>query len=198
MTRRPLLALSCAWACGVSAASVRAQATPQIAPQIAPRTAPPPELRAEWPQAPAIVRQGAGRLRFFGLAVYDIRLWAPEPVTAGEFERLPLALEIDYARALSGPRIAERSLNEMRRAGPVDEATAARWLEALRGLFPDVEPGHRITGVQVPGSAARFHVNGRFAGEVREARFAALFFGIWLAPWTSEPALRQQLLGSAS
>lgn len=165
--------------------------------QVRAQVAPPPELRAEWPQAGPIVKQGEGRLRFMGLAIYDIRLWAPEPVPAGALDRSPLALEIEYARALSGPRIAERSLTEMRRAGPMAEADAKRWLAAMRALFPDVEAGHRITGAQVPGAAARFHVNGRLAGEVRDARFASLFFGIWLAPWTSEPELRRQLLGLA-
>jgi hypothetical protein len=159
--------------------------------------APPPELRAEWPQAGSIVKQGEGRLRFLGLSIYDIRLWAPEPVAASAHDRSPLALEIEYARALSGPRIAERSLTEMRRAGPMAEPDANRWLAAMRALFPDVEAGHRITGALLPGASARFHVNGRLAGEVRDPRFASLFFGIWLAPWTSEPELRRQLLGLA-
>jgi len=35
-------------------------------------------------------------------------------------------------------------------------------------------------------------------GEVKDAEFARRFFGIWLAPSTSEPALRQTLLGGAA
>jgi hypothetical protein len=34
-------------------------------------------------------------------------------------------------------------------------------------------------------------------GEVRDATFARLFFGIWLSPRTSEPQLRAALLGLA-
>lgn len=162
-------------------------------------TAAPPELRAEWPDAPLARPQGWARMRFLGMTVYDIFLWAPAAVPADASERQPLALEIVYRMGLSGERIAERSLAEMKRAGTaLDEATAARWLAEMRRLFPDVSDGDRITGVQQPGQAARFHVNGRFAGELRDARFAALFFGIWLAPWTSEPQLRRQLLGAAS
>jgi Chalcone isomerase-like len=157
----------------------------------------PPELRGEWPAVPAPQWQGQATMRFLGLRVYDIALWAPAPVRADDTESRPLALVVAYRRALSGERIAERSLAEMRRGGPVDDATAAAWLAGMRRLFPDVADGDRITGVQRPGQAARFHVNGGFVGEVREARFAALFFGIWLSPWTSEPALRQALLGSA-
>jgi len=40
----------------------------------------------------------------------------------------------------------------------------------------------------------RFLLNGKPYGEVRDPEFAPLFFGIWLSPATSEPALRQSLL----
>ena len=66
----------------------------------------------------------------------------------------------------------------------------------MKQLFPDVQAGDRITGVHRPGVGARFHVNGRLAGEVRDADFARLFFAIWLSPRTSEPQLRAALLGS--
>ena len=62
-------------------------------------------------------------------------------------------------------------------------------------LFPDVRAGDRITGVHRPGTGARFFVNGRLQGELPDADFARLFFGIWLSPRTSEPALREALLG---
>ena len=43
------------------------------------RLAPPPEVAAELPGART---QGEGRMRFFGLLVYDVRLWAGEPASA--------------------------------------------------------------------------------------------------------------------
>jgi hypothetical protein len=39
-----------------------------------------------------------------------------------------------------------------------------------------------------------FLLNGRPLGEVRDPDFARVFFGIWLSPRTSEPALREALL----
>ena len=44
--------------------------------------------------------QGAGRLAFLGLAVYDIRLWVGEGFSAETFAQRPLAIEIEYARSL--------------------------------------------------------------------------------------------------
>jgi hypothetical protein len=37
---------------------------------------------------------------------------------------------------------------------------------------------------------------GRVVGEVPDAEFSRLFFGIWLSPQTSEPGLRQQLIAA--
>lgn len=160
-----------------------------------PSPAPPPEVQADLPGARL---QGQGRLRYFGLHVYDIRLWTRTPARGDEILRANAALEIEYARALRGPLIAERSLSEMQRVGQFSASDGERWLTSMKQLFPDVQAGDRITGVHRPGEGARFHVNGRLAGEVRDASFARLFFGIWLAPQTSEPQLRLALLGPAA
>ncbi len=152
----------------------------------------PPELAGELPGARL---QGSGRLTFLGLHVYDARLWTGAQPVGAEWSAVPFALELQYARSLSGERIAERSLTEMRRQGEIAEAVAERWLGNMKQLFPDVTAGDRITGLNLPGTGARFFVNGSFRGEPREADFARMFFGIWLSPRTSEPALREALLG---
>jgi len=156
------------------------------------QTEPPVEVSAELPGARL---QGQGRLRFLGLHVYDALLWSSAPLAAADVDRRGLALELRYARSLKGALIAERSIDEMRRQAEIAPADAERWLGAMTQLFPDVGAGDRITGVHRPGEGARFHVNGKLAGEVRDAAFARLFFGIWLSPRTSEPKLRAALLG---
>jgi hypothetical protein len=108
----------------------------------------------------------------------------------------PLALELEYARALDGKAIAARSLQEMHGLDAIDATLAERWLQQMRRIFPNVNKGDRITGVQRPGEAARFFVNGQPRGEVRDAEFTRLFFGIWLSPRTSQPRLREALLGT--
>jgi hypothetical protein len=96
---------------------------------------------------------------------------------------------------LSGRRITSSSLSEMRRLGPVSDEQARRWEQAMRRIFPDVQAGDRLTGVQWPGESARFFHNGQPRGELLDAEFTRLFFGIWLSPRSSEPDLRRQLLG---
>lgn len=153
---------------------------------------PPPEVTAAWPQARLV---GSGQLRFMGFRVYEARLWSPEALTAGSWDALPFVLELQYHRALPGERIAARSLEEMRRQGAPDAATAERWLATMKTAFPDVKDGDRLSGLHQPGEGARIFHNGSLRAEWREAPLARRFFGIWLSPQTSDPALREALLG---
>jgi hypothetical protein len=180
MRRRALLGLAAGTV--LVARPLQAQAT----------VAPPAEVAQALPR---VRLQGQGRMRFLGLLVYDVRLWAADTLLVERWEDTPLALELSYARALAGPAIAERSLTEMQRQGPIVPAQAEHWLAGMTRLFPDVRDGDRLTGVYRPGSAATFFFNGQARGELVDAEFARRFFGIWLAPQTSEPGLRERLLG---
>ncbi|MDB5847163.1 MAG: hypothetical protein JWP29_915 [Rhodoferax sp.] len=149
---------------------------------------------------PGAVLVGGTRLRVWGFAVYDSRLWAAPGFQTVDYGRQPFALELRYLRDFSRADIAERSLQEMQRSGAIPQAMAQRWQDALRAVLPDVKAGDRITGFYQPTgaiAAARFFFNGQPAGEIRDADFAARFFGIWLSPQTSEPAMRQALIGAA-
>lgn len=140
-------------------------------------------------------RVGEGRLRFFGMAIYDAVLWRGAQWSASTPLGQPLALELRYLRSLSGQRIAQRSLDEMRRQPDFDATKASDWLAQMQALFPDVTDGDRIVGAYWPGEGLEFWVNGRWAGRVTDPVLARLFMGIWLAPQTSEAQLRERLLG---
>lgn len=186
LARRP-------WLLAAMASLVPTLAEAQGAAPAAAAGPPPPELADALPGAR---RRGAGVMRFLGLHIYDVRLWSPEQV-GGDSSNQTLALELVYARKLVGRLIAERSLKEMQGIGPVSETQGTQWLQAMLRLFPDVQAGDRLTGIQRPGQSARFFFNGTLRGEVADADFTRLFFGIWLSPRTSEPQLRAQLLSQS-
>ena len=165
-----------------------------LAAQVRAQVPTPTEVTTEIPGAKL---QGSGTLRFMGLRIYDARLWLGATAVGADWTAAPLALELDYARSLDGAKIAERSLSEMRRQGDIAAEVADRWLAAMKQIFPDVKAGDRITGINVPGLGVRFFINGQLKGDVRDTMFARYFFGIWLSPKTSEPALRDSLLGKA-
>lgn len=153
--------------------------------------APEPDLQAALEGKRAL---GQTRLRVWGFSVYDATLYVRAGFDALRFAEQPFALELAYLRRFDGADIAQRSLDEMARQGPVDEGTAGRWLEDMKRLFPNVQPGDRIAGVHRPGVGARFYLNGRLLGAVDDDAFSRRFFGIWLSPRTSQPAMREALL----
>lgn len=157
-------------------------------------SAPPPEVAAELPQARLV---GRGALRFFGLLVYDARLWAPPGFDPAAYAGEAFALELQYARKLEGEAIAERSIAEMKRVGSFGTRQQSTWLTLMKLAFPDVAAQDRLTGVHDGAGRVCFFHNGRATAEITDQAYARLFFGIWLAPQTSAPALRAALTGQA-
>ena len=135
---------------------------------------------------------GEARFSFLFWDVYDAQLYAPQRrfTPAGTY-----ALSLRYLMDFSGPDIAERSLDEMRGQGYRDKQQLDRWLVAMLKIFPDVKSGDELLGVRSLTGKSYFLHNGNLIGAVTDPLFADAFFGIWLAPNTSEPKLRKQLLG---
>ena len=137
---------------------------------------------------------GDARLTWFGFHVYDAQLYVSERFDASRPITQPFVLELTYARALKGRSIAETSRDEIARLGFGDSAQRERWFEQMAGIFPDVERGQRIAGVNVPQQGVRFYVDDREAGRIEDGEFARAFFAIWLDPRTRSPQVRAGLL----
>jgi hypothetical protein len=156
-----------------------------------------PAAAAELPAAACSLLQtcrmiGQGTLRWWGFHVYDASLWSP----TGRWQaQAPYALDIRYARRVTGAQLAETSVDELRRLGIGDEAALTRWGAAMRKLFPDVAQGSRLIGVHVPQRGALFYSATAYLGAIEEPEFARGFFAIWLDPRTQTPDLRAALLG---
>ena len=169
---------------------------PAAAQPTKPRTPPiPPHVKAELPDAQWT---GSTRMRFFTFDVYDASLWVAPGFRASRYAQSTLVLELSYLRSLKGQSIAERSLDEMRRAATISPTQEKNWLATMQTAFPDVQAGDRITGVHQPQFGAQFWFNGQLRASVPDAEFSRLFFGIWLAETTSEPRLRSALLAGAA
>ena len=141
---------------------------------------------------------GRGRLTWFGFHVYDAHLYANDPLDPRDPTGQPFALELRYARNLSGASIAEASREEMARLQVGSEAQRATWHAQMVRIFPDVGDGQRLAGVNLPGRGVRFYFDGRFVGAIEDPGFAPAFFAIWLDERTRLPKLRRQLLAGAA
>ena len=157
-------------------------------------------------QAPAAVRaalaqarlQGQGVLRWFGLKIYEARLWTGgESLDPARYEQAAFALDLRYARALDGAAIAQASHKEITRLGFGSAEQRAAWLDAMHRIFPDVTDGDRITGVHHPERGVAFYRNDVPIGRIDAPGFGRAFCAIWLDRRTVAPDVRNALLGLA-
>lgn len=154
----------------------------------------PQHIREEIPQANL---QGSGSFRWFGLHIYDASLWSTAAAYKPDSDKPQrLALDLEYARTLYGSKIADASIDEIEKLKLGTPEKRQQWLAQMKALFPDVKQGTHITGVYIPNEAARFYLNGKLLGEIRDAEFAHAFFAIWLDKKSSALSLRSKLLGT--
>ncbi len=137
---------------------------------------------------------GAGRFRWFGLGIYDARLWSGH---APFDPQQPFVLELTYLRHISRERLVRASMEEIERLGGGRHGAAqlARWESDMRRAFADVAPGDQLAGLCRPGQGVHFYRGNGEVVEVADPAFAEAFFAIWLDPRSQDRALRAQLLG---
>jgi hypothetical protein len=147
---------------------------------------------AGWRQDIGDVRlSGFGTARWFGIPLYEARLWAGNPPSTTQ----PFALELRYLTTIRREVLVATSIREMERiAGPVEPSMRSRWVAEMSRAFMDVSRGDRIVGVFTPERGVTFYGNDRRTALVDDARFAALFAAIWLSPQARDPRLRAELL----
>jgi hypothetical protein len=137
--------------------------------------------------------RGEGSLKFLGFKVYDAQLWTPQKrhSAADVF-----ALQLVYDMAFKGREIAERTVGEMRKVGYGEEQKLKRWGEEMMRVFPDVKKGDTLVGVSIPGKGVKYYSRDKLIGSIDDAEFVKAFFDVWLSEKTSEPKLREKLLGA--
>lgn len=135
---------------------------------------------------------GKARLKVLFWKVYDAELYAPNGDWSADE---PFALSLNYLRKLEGEQIAKRTIVEMRKQGFEDEVTLARWFDDMRSIIPDVEKNTRITGVADDDQNTLFYSKGKLIGEIKDPLFTQKFFDIWLSEKSSQPKMRNKLLG---
>ncbi len=141
---------------------------------------------------PAAKKVGEARMTYIFWNIYDITLYAPQGIWQQD---KPFALKLSYLRSLDGKKIADRSAEEMRKQGFTDKVKLAAWHAKMREIFPDVDKGIALTGINTEAGEVVFYKNNAEIGRIKDPQFSHVFFGIWLNEKTSAPDLRRKLLG---
>ena len=140
---------------------------------------------------------GQHRFTYWGFEVYDASLWGSTAFAPQDWAKQSLVLELRYLRDFKGADIAQRSIDEMQGQRTLSAAQKQTWSGVLLSLIPNVRSGERLTGIYTPDKGMQLLHQDRLLGEVTDVDLAQRFFGIWLAPETSQRQLRQQLLAGA-
>lgn len=144
---------------------------------------------------------GEGEYTWFGMRIYRAQLWVGPSGYQGEASATaPFVLELRYARALDGKKIAEASYEQMQKLAVGTQPQRLAWLATMQRIFPDVKEGQRIAGAYRAGIApgVRFYLDGKVLADVSDGDFARAFFAIWLSPASTAPKLRAALLQNAA
>lgn len=149
-------------------------------------------IRQYVPQAKKV---GQARMSVMIWDLYDATLFAPEGRWSGEE---PFALQLTYLRDLKGDKIADRSVEEMRKQGRANEVKLATWHTQMRRIFPDVSNGDVLSGIFTRDGQTIFYKGNDEIGRINDAEFSKQFFSIWLSPETSAPEVRTGLLGQSA
>lgn len=135
---------------------------------------------------------GQARFKVLLWEVFDATLIAP----SGQLDReKPFALKLSYLRELSSQAIVKTSIREMTSQRPINPQRLIFWKGELSRILPDINKGDTITGIRDEQGRAAFYLNDEFQGAIDDPEFAPVFFDIWLGEKTSEPGMRQKLLG---
>ena len=142
--------------------------------------------------------RGQANMRWFGLLLYEARLWTLDAFDSKHWADQRFALELVYARSFDGAKIAQASLELMQAQHGKAAERDHQWLAWMQQSFPNIQAKDRLLGLhQGAKEGCRFVHNRQVRLDIPDAHFAKAFFGIWLDPRTTEPALRRSLIGEA-
>lgn len=141
---------------------------------------------------PALQPIGSATLRWFGIHIYDIALYAGEPSYTAETTAV---LSIRYNVSIKSRRLQETTLKEWQRMGKGTDAQRAQWIRQLDALWPDVKSGDRLIAFKRRAGPTQFYFGERLLGEIPDPAFGPAFFAIWLDEDSRYPNIRDGLLG---
>ena len=134
---------------------------------------------------------GRGTLRYLLLPVYDAYLYADN----GSFNYPPegaYRFGLVYHKAFNSNQIINETVQQWQQQ---DLEVPDAWIMELQHMIPDVGKGDSLElQVDISNSGVLLH-NGLEVATVDDTEFLQAFIGIWLEENTSEPALRNKLLG---
>ncbi|MBD1575776.1 hypothetical protein HC723_04820 [Vibrio sp. S11_S32] len=141
---------------------------------------------------------GQGKVQYLFWDLYQAELFASHRNVDQSDTK---ALRLTYLKSISKNDLLEATQDQWQRLGITSNQTDV-WLAELDKIWPNVSSGNQLTLLVNPQGVSTFYFAShathsvKAMGSIKDVDFGPAFLSIWLSPKTSEPKLRQQLLGS--
>jgi hypothetical protein len=136
---------------------------------------------------------GESRFEYYFWDVYDAKL--SSPTGRYEFGQHPSLLSLTYLRDFAAKDIVKATNEQWKHLGKKE--LIGKYDEVLTMLWPDIKEGETLTFKTDSNGKGTFYHEGKKLGGVDDRTFADNFLAIWLSPETSEPKMRNQLIGKS-
>ncbi|WP_394205672.1 chalcone isomerase family protein [Shewanella waksmanii] len=138
---------------------------------------------------------GEGQMSYLFWDVYKAALYSESSRYQSLDSSYPLALQIHYLRDIDSDVLIQATQEQWQHLAYSDEQIS-RWSEPLNALWPDIQEGDVLTIIVDEQGISDFYHGDEALGTVTNANFGPAFLSIWLSENTTEPELRQALLGA--
>ena len=125
--------------------------------------------------------------------IYDSKLSTSSGRYPVRSDKQSVLFEINYLRDISQQELIERTVEQWQHLG-MSQREYASYIPLLEQMWPDIQAGDSLA-LLIDARGNRFYFNNKFIGDIRPPQFGPRFLAIWLSVNTSQPKLRQQLLG---
>ena len=140
-------------------------------------------------QAP-LVEVGKAKFKVLFWDIYHSRLLSHN----GQYDRTPpYVLEIQYLRDIEKKDLLDRTIEQWQHL-ELAEAVYQDYIPLIDNLWPDIVKGDKLA-LLVTKDGSTFLFNDQLLGNIEDPEFSEHFLAIWLDEKTSQPKLRQKLIG---
>jgi len=135
---------------------------------------------------------GKAEMRWLMFPLYQVSLKTAD----GRYQegQYPQSLDITYRRNIDKEDLLTATNQQWQRLG-VAAGDRQKWLTQLGQIWPSIKRGDQLNLIVQANGSNYFSYNGSNIGGINDPRFGREFLAIWLSPKTSQPGIRQLLIG---
>ena len=137
---------------------------------------------------------GQGEMQYLFWTIYQAEYYQQQNTQTATDKEPQKALKIKYLKSIDSQALVKATIEQWQQLGYSSDNITS-WVEPLNAMWPDVEPGNTLTLLVQADGHSQFYFNDNVIGTIQDSYFADAFLSIWLSEKTSQPELRQQLLG---